>query len=51
MVGTVVLLMLLGWLVCTAMWTLRSGAPSADTQSTGAFKAQRITGAPRSPGE
>ena len=51
MVGTIVLLMLLGWLVCTAMWTIRSGEPSADTQSTGALKAQRITGNPKQPSE
>jgi hypothetical protein len=51
MVGTIVLLMLLAWLVCTAMWTIRSGEPSADTQSTGALKAQHITGKPTQPGE
>jgi hypothetical protein len=43
------LLMLLAWLVCTAMWTIRSTPPSADSQSTGAFEARRVTGAPGAP--
>jgi hypothetical protein len=51
MSATVVLLMLLAWLGCTAAWTIRSGPPSTDSQSTGALKARRITGTPRQPGD
>lgn len=44
MVANIVLLMLLTWLACTAAMTIRSAVQ--DTQATGAFKRQHVTGAP-----
>lgn len=46
--GTVALLMLLAWLLCTAAMTIRAGA-DARSSSTGAFAARGVTGAPARP--
>jgi hypothetical protein len=43
--GTVTLLMLLAWLLCTAIMTFHAGA-DARSGSTGAFAAHGVTGAP-----
>ena len=43
--GTVALLMLLAWLLCTAIMTFHAGA-DARSGSTGAFAARGVTGAP-----
>jgi hypothetical protein len=43
--GTVALLMLLAWLLCTAIMTFHAGS-DARSGSTGAFAARGVTGAP-----
>jgi hypothetical protein len=43
--GTIALLMLLAWLLCTAIMTFHAGA-DARSGSTGAFGARGVTGAP-----
>lgn len=47
MVATIVLLMLLGWLGCTAAMTFRAGNGAIrDSQATGPMDLRRISGAP-----
>ena len=43
--GTVALLMLLAWLLCTAIMTFHAGT-DARSGSTGDFAARGVTGAP-----
>lgn len=44
--ATIVLLMLLGWLACTAAMTIRAGSGIHPSQATGSIHGRRLSGAP-----
>ncbi len=44
--ATIVLLMLLGWLACTAAMTIRAGSGIHPSQATGPMHVRRLSGAP-----